>query len=128
LGLQNADLDKRNTFQAKLSKINDKTAEIKSKGEAEKIETELKVAKYQVANVTTKEVKRNPYPPFTTSTLQQTASNLFGWSAKRTMQMAQSLYERGIITYHRTDSTNLAVEAINSVRQFISSQYGASYL
>lgn len=117
-----------NQFEAKLAKINDKTAEIKTKEEADKIVGELSSSQFTVDKVETREVKRYPYPPFTTSTLQQAASNLFGWSAKRTMQVAQNLYEEGLITYHRTDSTNLAIEAVNQVRGFISAEYGEKYL
>jgi len=115
-------------FEAKLSKIDDKTVEIKTKEEADRIVAELNKAEYKISNITAKEVRRYPYPPFTTSTLQQTASNLFGWSAKRTMQVAQNLYEQGLITYHRTDSTNLAVEAVDLARSYIASQLGEKYL
>ncbi len=110
-------------FEAKLTK-----AEITNKKDADKIVAELEKAEYKVADVQKKEVKRYPYPPFTTSTLQQAASNLFGWSAKRTMQVAQNLYEEGLITYHRTDSTNLAIEAVNRVRSFIGQEYGQQYV
>ncbi|MCL4398120.1 type I DNA topoisomerase [Patescibacteria group bacterium] len=110
-------------FEAKLIK-----QEIKNKEEADKIVGELRGAQYQVTDIQSKEVKRNPYPPFTTSTMQQAASNLFGWSAKRTMQIAQNLYERGLITYHRTDSTNLAIEAVNAVRAYINKSFGERYL
>ncbi|KKU27949.1 MAG: DNA topoisomerase I, DNA topoisomerase I, partial [Microgenomates group bacterium GW2011_GWC1_46_20] len=68
-----------------------------------------------------------PPAPFTTSTLQQAAANRLGWSAKRTMQVAQTLYEEGYITYHRTDSTNLAMEAIGTARDFISHNFGQNY-
>ena len=110
-------------FEAKLIKT-----EIKTKDEADKIIAELVGSQFIVKQVETKEIKRSPYPPFTTSTLQQAASNLFGWSAKRTMQVAQNLYEQGLITYHRTDSTNLATQAVDAVRQFIVEQYGGRYL
>ncbi|MDO8515326.1 MAG: DNA topoisomerase, partial [bacterium] len=88
----------------------------------------LNGAEFKVEEVTKKEVKRSPAAPFTTSTLQQTAANLFGWTAKRTMQVAQNLYEEGLITYHRTDSTNLATEAIQAARDFINSNYGKDYV
>jgi DNA topoisomerase I len=118
-----AQLKKGSEFEAKLAKT-----EVHNQEEAEAIVAELQKAQYQVADVQTKEVKRSPYPPFTTSTLQQAASNLFGWGAKRTMQVAQNLYERGLITYHRTDSTNLAIEAVSAVRDFINLNYGPAYL
>lgn len=102
--------------------------EIKTQTEAGEIVGNLEKAEFKVVDVQKKEVRRNPYPPFTTSTLQQTASNLMGWSAKRTMQIAQNLYEQGIITYHRTDSTNLATEALSMVRGYIDNVYGKKYL
>ncbi len=69
-----------------------------------------------------------PYPPFTTSTLQQEANRKLGFTARRTMQVAQSLYENGHITYMRTDSTNLASVAIEAARSLVASQYGREYL
>lgn len=115
-------------FAAKLVKIDEKAAEINSEEQANKHVGLLEKARYQVATVETKEVKRYPYPPFTTSTLQQAAANLFGFSAKRTMQIAQNLYEQGLITYHRTDSTNLALDSVSNVRLYIKSEYGERYL
>jgi len=110
-------------FVAKLIKT-----EIKTKDEADNLVQNLNGADFKVREVTTKEVRRSPSPPFTTSTLQQAASNLFGWTAKRTMQIAQNLYEEGLITYHRTDSTNLATEAITQVREYIKSQFTEKYV
>ena len=110
-------------FKAKLVKT-----EIPNKEEADKLVQSLTGAQFSVEEVTIKEVKRSPYPPFTTSTLQQAASNLFGWTAKRTMQVAQSLYEEGLITYHRTDSTNLAAEALQQAREFINKNFGQEYV
>lgn len=115
-----ADFD---NFQAKLQKV-----AIKNKEESDRLIAELEKAEYKVSDIQTKEVRKNPYPPFTTSTLQQAASNLFGWTARRTMQIAQNLYEQGLITYHRTDSMNLAAAAIESARGFISHEYGQQYL
>jgi DNA topoisomerase I len=96
-------------------------------GEAKAIEEELKTARYVVEKVEKKEIKKTPPAPFTTSTLQQTATNRLGWTAKRTMQVAQMLYEEGFITYHRTDSTNVAEEAITQCSQLITQQYGKDY-
>lgn len=115
-------------FEAKLIKINDKNIGIKNQPEAEEITGLLEKAEFKITDVSKKEVRRNPYPPFTTSTLQQAASNLIGWSAKRTMQVAQNLYEQGLITYHRTDSTNLAIEAVTAVRKYIGETYGEKYV
>jgi len=120
--------DQVDQIDAKLFKIGEDKAEVKNKQEADKIVADLQGANYSVSDVTKKEVRRNPYPPFTTSTLQQAASNVMGWSAKRTMQVAQNLYEQGLITYHRTDSTNLAGEAITMARDFIKQEFGEKYL
>lgn len=95
--------------------------------DAEQAKKELQAAKFIVESVTKKEIKKTPPAPFTTSTLQQAAANRFGWSAKKTMQTAQSLYEEGYITYHRTDSTNLATEATAMARDFVSAKYGKEY-
>jgi len=81
-----------------------------------------------VAEVAKKDSKRNPAPPFTTSTLQQAAANKLHFGAQKTMRVAQRLYEAGHITYMRTDSVNLAQEAISAIRTWVSQQYGANYL
>lgn len=102
-------------------------AEIKNQEEAEKAEKELRSSEFRVQGVEKKDFKRTPPAPYTTSTLQQAAANRLGWSAKRTMQIAQGLYEEGHITYHRTDSTNLAAEAVDAARDFISHNFGENY-
>lgn len=81
-----------------------------------------------VEAVEEKPFTNRPYPPFTTSTLQQEASRKLGFGAKRTMQVAQTLYENGFITYMRTDSTNLSTEAITAARTLIQREYGQEYL
>jgi DNA topoisomerase-1 len=88
----------------------------------------LKPASYRVAEVETKPKKTRPMPPLITSTLQAAASTRLGFAVKRTMRVAQQLYEAGYITYMRTDSTNLSGEAIGSCRSFIESTYGPKYL
>ena len=115
-------------FAAKLISQNGQKIEIKNGQEAENLVSELNSCGYEIQNVEKKEAKRSPSPPFTTSTLQQQAANRLGWPAKKTMRTAQSLYERGLITYHRTDSTNIAKEAITSCRAYIEKEYGKSYL
>ncbi len=115
-------------FLAKLVRKNGEKIEIKDGVTAGEMVEELKKAGYEITAVDKKEFKRNPAPPFTTSTLQQAAANRLGWSAKKTMSVAQGLYENGLITYHRTDSTNLAAEAVSRVRDFIQEAYGDSYL
>ena len=101
--------------------------EIKNQEEADKAEKELRSSEFRVESVEKKEFKRTPPAPYTTSTLQQAAANRLGWSAKRTMQVAQGLYEEGHITYHRTDSTNIAAEAAVMSREFIVASYGEDY-
>ena len=75
-----------------------------------------------------KEVKRHPFPPFITSTLQQEASRKLGLSASNTMKVAQTLYERGLITYMRTDGVTLAGEAIAAARRYIGQEFGEKYV
>ena len=84
-------------------------------------------ARYRIADVDKKEGKRFPAPPFTTSTLQQEAARKLHFPVATTMRIAQSLYERGLITYMRTDSTNLSGLALNSAKQFIIENYGEKY-
>lgn len=117
-------------FKASLSKIDAKKIdklEIKNQKQAATIFTELKNEKYQITAVETKDKKRNPYPPFTTSTLQQTANNVLGFSAKQTMMFAQKLYETGFITYMRTDSVNLADKFLGEAQDYIKNQFGEKY-
>jgi len=115
-------------FTVKLLKINGKGAKVSGADHSKKIVSELEKSEYRVLDVKKREVEKSSYPPFTTSTLTQAASRLFGWSAKRTMQLSQRLYEEGLITYHRTDSTNIASVAVSKVRDFISKKYGKSYV
>lgn len=89
---------------------------------------QLKDADWSVTNVDVKTQKRNPAPPFITSTLQQEANRKFNFSARDTMSVAQKLYEKGFITYMRTDSTNLSSQAITAARDGIVDQYGEDYL
>lgn len=106
--------------------------EIEAKGIVDKLST----LDYHVSNIDKKQVKRNPSAPFITSTLQQEASRKLGFSASRTMQIAQKLYEGvniggetfGLITYMRTDSTNMANDAINEARDFLAKSYGSQYV
>lgn len=126
-------------LQAQLIKIDSKTLPkmgIKNKKEAQVIVNDLQKFQYIVATIEKKEAKKYPKPPFTTSTIQQEASNKFGFSAKRTMISAQKLYEgkelagkksSGLITYMRTDSFNLAEKAIQEAQNFISKEYGTNY-
>lgn len=115
-------------FEVRLVKIEDKKAEIGNKANADKVVSELEKSKYEVLDVKKREVRKSPFAPFTTSTMTQSAARLFGFSARRTMSLAQRLYEEGLITYHRTDSTNIASSAIERARKYIKSTYGEKYL
>jgi len=115
-------------FTARLEKINDQKAEIKSQKQADKIGNNLESSKYHIFDLEKKDQQRRPFPPFTTSTMQQTAANLFFWTAKKTMVMAQRLFERGYITYHRTDSVALSKDAITKIRSYIQKKYNPPYL
>lgn len=95
---------------------------------AETIAADLRTKNYAVATLEEKQVRRHPSPPFTTSTLQQEASRKCGFGAKKTMQIAQKLYEDGLITYMRTDGINVSQDAINSTRDHIGKAYGNEYV
>ncbi len=101
--------------------------EIKNEKVAEEIVKDLKDSDYKVLNIEKKEIKRNPLPPFTTSTLQQGAWKKFHFSAKMTMRIAQQLYEKGFITYHRTDSLNLSDLSLFAAKKFIIEKFGEKY-
>jgi DNA topoisomerase-1 len=110
---------------------------INNKQTADEIDGRLKKAKYRIEKLEKREKRRNPVPPFITSTLQQEASRHFGFSAARTMNIAQGLYEgidlgkegtEGLITYMRTDSVRIEPEAIKGAQKFIIDKYGKEYL
>ncbi|KKT80788.1 MAG: topoisomerase protein, partial [Candidatus Azambacteria bacterium GW2011_GWA1_44_9] len=117
-----------NKLIATLAKVGGKKAEIKNRQQADGAVSDLKIADYSVLSVESKEVKKYPNPPFTTSTLQQRAANVLGFVPKRTMRVAQSLYENGLITYMRTDSVNLSQQAVAQTRKLIEEKYGKNYL
>ena len=121
---------KANEFEATLIKRDGKTIPklgIKSKKEAHNIFKDLKGAEYKVENLEKKEAKRNPLPPFTTSTLQQESWRRFHWPARMTMGIAQNLYERGLISYHRTDSLNLSQQSLKAAKRYIIKNLGKEY-
>jgi len=101
---------------------------IDTEEKAKTIETDLKTKEFKVSDVTKKEMRRTPPPPYTTSTLQQDAARRMGLSGKRTMSLAQKLYEEGFITYHRTDSVSMATSAVTSIRNFVEKSYGGRYI
>ena len=122
--------DPLSKFSAFLTKENGKAVTklgIENKEKADKIMDDLKNAGYKVLSVEKKETRKNPLPPFTTSTLQQEAWKKFHLPARMTMSLAQQLYENGYITYHRTDSLNLSEQALSSARDFIVEKYGQNY-
>ncbi|MEO5627933.1 MAG: type I DNA topoisomerase [Candidatus Saccharimonadales bacterium] len=103
------------------------TEKLKTKAEALKFLDDVTPAKYTVTDIVAKPSTRSPGAPFTTSSLQQEAARKLGYSVKQTMTLAQRLYENGHITYMRTDSTNLAGQAIQAAQDHITKQYGAQY-
>jgi DNA topoisomerase-1 len=115
-------------FDAATGKAKDDNLLILNEQQAIDLATRLKSEEFRVTSIDDKPYTSKPYPPFTTSTLQQEANRKLGYTARRTMQVAQSLYENGHITYMRTDSTNLASVAIEAARDLVSSQYGKEYL
>ncbi|PWU23225.1 type I DNA topoisomerase [Candidatus Cerribacteria bacterium 'Amazon FNV 2010 28 9'] len=116
------------SFTVQLWKVNDKEFAASKKEDVEPIVAHLESASYIVDSVDSTKRKRQSLPPFTTSTLQQAAANRLGFSSKRTMTLAQNLYEQGLITYHRTDSVNLATSAVETARSYIGATYGEKYL
>ncbi len=124
-------------FIAKLTKVEGKKADISAEPEARKIEAAVKSGSFVIESIARREKKQSAAPPFITSTLQRTAYNRFKYPVKRTMQIAQKLYEgkelgtmgfAGLITYMRTDSVRVGEEALTEVREYISTKYGADIL
>src|SRR5438093_9941514 len=124
-------------FEARLAKVKGKTAEVKNQKEADHILEVVKNSEFLVESVVTKEKKRNPVPPFTTSKLQQDASRRLRFTVKKTMMLAQRLYEGielgeegriGLISYMRSDSTRVSDDAMQMVRAYVSDVYGGPYL
>jgi DNA topoisomerase I len=124
-------------FEAKLAKYKGEDLEIPNEAESQRILSEIRDAVWRVANVVQKEKRRFAPPPFTTSKLQQAAYNRLRFTAKRTMMLAQRLYEGvelgsegaiALITYMRTDSVRVSNDALDQVREHIGSSYGAKYL
>ena len=134
---QNKWLAEHNAFKAELYKIGDQKFEAPNETQARQIFEALKQAQFTLADLQTKESVSRPSAPFITSTLQQDAANRLGFSTKRTMIIAQQLYEGidlgsmgslGLITYMRTDSTSISGEAISDVRNYIGKNMGQNYL
>ena len=128
-----------NILTASVSHLNDKKIEkfsFKNKSQIDNAISEIKTKKFNISDISTKVVSRNPSGPFTTSTLQQVSSGRLGFGASRTMQIAQRLYQGieiegetiGLITYMRTDGTNLSKDAVSDFRDYINNEYGKEYL
>jgi DNA topoisomerase-1 len=124
-------------FEARLIKIDDRKAKVGTEAQSTSLVEKLKNAPFVVVRVEKKETRRSPSPPFTTSKLQQEASRKLGFSAKKTMSVAQKLYEGielgkegsvGLITYMRTDSVRIADEALRETRSYIRENYEPDYL
>jgi len=137
LAQQNHWLQKHNAFKAELATVDGKKFHAEDKKLAMSIYQALKTAAFHVSNMALKRTQSKSSPPFITSTLQQAAANRLSFSAKRTMRLAQQLYEGvdlgsmgmlGLITYMRTDSTHLSAEAIKDTRHYIQSNIGPEYL
>ncbi len=144
------EIQKSLNFEAELFQIKGKKVEIGDKGKVDEIVKDLGFVTnvsaggglgsgetiesagssktFEITSVEKSEKKRNTYPPYTTSALQQAGSNKLGFAAKRTMSAAQKLFEGGYITYHRTDSFSLSSTFIDQARKFISKEYGKDYL
>ncbi|MCA9832567.1 MAG: type I DNA topoisomerase [Thermomicrobiales bacterium] len=128
---------KRDQFRAAIHRVHDKKAELATGEEASVIVDALDGAYWQVQSVQRRQTRRRPQAPFTTSTLQQEASRKLGYSVRRTMQIAQELYEgvdlgaegtQGLITYMRTDSTNISTQVQHETRDVIAATFGADYV
>src|SRR5262249_20339655 len=125
---------KRQAFATKLSQQDGKKIEVKDGDTAARVKADLEAASFKIAKITKSERKRKPYAPYTTSKLQQDAVNRLSFGAKRTMQIAQGLYEGvglgkdggpvGLITYMRTDSTRVSPDALQAVRDHIVDKFG----
>jgi DNA topoisomerase I len=127
----------KTTFIAKLAKVDEKEPVLSSEGTVKPFLIDMETAAYTINKVKRGERRRKPSAPFTTSTLQQDASRKLGFTAKRTMALAQGLYEgqdvgnggtTGLITYMRTDSTNVSTIAQQEAREYISGKYGSDYM
>ena len=123
--------EKGKSFEARLYSVDGKKTDkldIANATEAEALKAAIEAGTFSVSAVDRKPTKRNPYAPFTTSSLQQDASSRLGFSPSRTMQIAQRLYEEGIITYMRTDGVQMAPEAIDQARRAIVKEFGSDYV
>jgi DNA topoisomerase I len=115
-------------FDSATGKIKDSNLLVMNEQQAQQLADSLRSGRFVVTKIEDKPFKEKPKAPFTTSTLQQEANRKLGFTARRTMQVAQFLYENGYITYMRTDSTTLSKEAVNAARDLVKQEYGAHFL
>ena len=115
-------------LEAKLQKKDGKKYIPKTEKEVEEFQKKIGDSKFVVKDIVKKKVSKHAYPPYTTSTLQQSAYNTLGFTSKRTMSVAQILYQAGYITYMRTDSTTLSKKAIDGIRKLVEERYGKGYI
>ncbi len=127
---------KEKKFTAKLALCDEKKLTVQSRTEADEITAALREGEYRVGQISRKNRKRKPFPPFTTSSLQQDAANKLGFTTKKTMMVAQQLYEgveikghgtQGLVTYIRTDSVRISAEARAAAKAYIGEHFGARY-
>ena len=128
LGVEASKGSKEAAFIAKLARLDDAKPDVKSQEQAAMLVDDLDGAKLRVIDLKEQPKTRHPYPPFTTSTLQQAASSVCGFSPQRTMSIAQKLYEVGLITYMRTDSVNVAAEARAAAKSLIAGEFGDAFV
>ena len=128
LGVEAAKAEKGPSFIAKLSRVDGEKPEVGSQELAATYVDDLDGSTLRVDSVKTQPKTRHPYPPFTTSTLQQAASSVCGFTPHRTMSIAQKLYEAGLITYMRTDSVNIAAVAREAARRQIAADFGDAFV
>lgn len=123
-------------FEAKVTEYKGKKLSVDNKQTADKVLADLKAGQYSVAQITNKERRRKPFAPFTTSSLQQDAANKLGFTTKKSMMVAQQLYEGveikghgtlGLVTYIRTDSVRISAEAQAAAREYITANFGSQY-
>ena len=115
-------------FDSTTGALKDPALLLLNEQQARELADRLRKSSFRVASVESKPYRESPSPPFTTSTMQQEANRKLGFTARRTMSAAQSLYENGHITYMRTDSTNLAKVAVDAARDLVRTEYGQEYL
>ncbi|MDO5318402.1 MAG: type I DNA topoisomerase [bacterium] len=128
LGVEAAKGAKDASFVAKLARLDGEKPNVTDQGQAVTYIDDLDGSVLRVVSVKVQAKTRHPYPPFTTSTLQQAASSVCGFSPHRTMSLAQKLYEAGLITYMRTDSVNIAAVALDAVRSQIMQDFGEAFV